>query len=65
MDKHTEYKLQQKIETANGIDSYISIGSAYNTDQLELLKKKATSYREKNPAIELRLVKKYFEEIEI
>lgn len=65
MDKHTTYKLQQKVKTANGIEDYINIGSAYNADQLELLKGKASSYRTKTPAIELRLVKQCFEEIEI
>ena len=52
----TTYKLQQRVPTANGLHTYIDIGSAYTPGQLVELRKLAKQYLVKDPSLELLLL---------
>jgi len=61
----TTYKLQQEVIAANGLSNYLDIGSAYNKNQLVMLRGLAEKYRAENPDIELRMLERRTKIIEI
>lgn len=56
-----EYSLIQIVETLNGLDHRVSIGQAFNSSQLDMLRQQARKY-DTEPG-ELKLLKKTIEEI--